>query len=310
MLPLKYYKKFVDDECQMVIVCEDLETYIVDNNMKSKYKFNNSGKFKNMQKFIPYEKYEKEIDKPIKYLYILKPITKKQMDKIFPIVTIPKGTYLYHVRSDDLTENVIRKFYAIYPKINMINPFNLFPANYHCFLYKTVKDLDAVNLNKNTFFEYRFDGKHDKSGEFEYYDTTRIFGERKIKSKLFDCIGDNLENRLNCDFNDIKDYGDQKTYSNNIMTWRRNLGKRYLYLLINKTKKYIFPCNYYIDFLENYNYKSFVYHYGKFQNKFLDAELALMDFDGNYIEYLDFKKGECIDVYKDLDYTKSAKTGK
>lgn len=308
MIPLKYYNKFIEDDMDILIICEDLEAYIVDKNMKSKYKFNNS-KFKNIMKFKPYVKHEEIINKQIKYLFLLKPITKKQVNDIFPTVTIPKGTYLYHSRSDDLTPNIIRTFYAIYPKINMIDPFELFPADYHCFLYRTTKDLEAVNLNKNTFFEYRFDGKHDDSGSFEFYDTTKIYGERKIKSKLFDCIGDNLENRLNCDFNDIKDYGTQKTFNNNIMTWRRNLGKRYLYLLINKTKKYIFPCYYYMDFLQNYEYKSFVYHYGKFKNKFLDAELAIIDRTGNYIEYLDMKKGECQKIYKELGYTKSAKTG-
>jgi len=229
----------------------------------------------------------------LKYLMIMTPLTKTDILNSFDIDTLPKNSLLYHTRSDDLTEGILRQFFSLYPKVNMINPFGLFnDADYHCFKYKLLEDLEVINLNKDIFYSDLFD-KKDNEDEFVYKDTRD--NSKIIKSKLFHCIGNNLENRKQCNFNIIKDYKDTTTFL-------KNRGKRMLILLIAKTSLYwisnetYYHPYYYPEFLNHYNFKAFIYHYGIFNGKHLDTELGFcIDREARkkYIEYLSMNKGEC-----------------
>uniref|UniRef100_A0A6C0HV32 Uncharacterized protein n=1 Tax=viral metagenome TaxID=1070528 RepID=A0A6C0HV32_9ZZZZ len=99
------------------------------------------------------------IDKLL-YIMALLPITKQELMKTFDMSIIKKETVLYHNRSDDLRENIIRYFYALKPDINLIDPFGLFKDNdYYCFTYKLKKDVSVINLNKDVFYHDLFDDK-------------------------------------------------------------------------------------------------------------------------------------------------------
>jgi hypothetical protein len=235
-----------------------------------------------------YFKIDKEIILDIKkltYIVAMLPITKIELIKTFDIDIIKENSLLYHNRSDDLTENVIRRFYGLYPNINLINPYGLFnDADYHCFIYKLKKDLKVINLNKDIFYHDLFDTK-DNSSEFIYKDTSN--NNKLIQSKLFHCVGDNIINRKQCNLNIIKDY-------NNINTWRKNKGKRMLCLIIAKTSLYWLDDGfYYVDFLSHYNIEAFIYHYGIYKNKLLDVELGFTTSGKDYVEYISMHKGEC-----------------
>ncbi len=220
------------------------------------------------------------------YMMIMIPITREELLRTFDTDVIKKDSLLYHNRSDDLTENVIRKFYGLYPDINLINPFGLFnDADYHCFIYKLVKDLQVINLNKDIFYHDLFD-KKDNNDEFIYKDTRD--NTKLIQDKLFHCIGNNIKNRKQCNLNIIKDH-------NNTNTWKRNKGKRMLCLIINKTSLFWFGYDsyYYANFLLHYNIIAFIYHYGIFRGKLLDVELGFTKSGNEYVKYLRMHKGEC-----------------
>ena len=235
-----------------------------------------------------YFKIDKEIILDIKkltYIVAMLPITEKELIKTFDIDIIKENSLLYHNRSDDLTENVIRRFYGLYPNLNLINPYGLFnDADYHCFIYKLKKDLKVINLNKDIFYHDLFDTK-DINSEFIYKDTSN--NNKLIQSKLFHCVGDNIINRKQCNLNIIKDY-------NNINTWRKNKGKRMLCLIIAKTSLYwLDDAFYYPNFLAHYNIEAFIYHYGIYKNKLLDVELGFTTSNNDYVEYISMHKGEC-----------------
>ena len=221
----------------------------------------------------------------LQYIMAMLPITEKELYKTFDFDVIKKDSLLYHNRSDDLRENIIRRFYSLYPSLNMINPFGLFnDADYHCFIYKLKKDLKVINLNRDIFYHDLFDTK-DNSKDFVYKDTRN--NKNLIHNKLFHCIGSKLENRKQCNFNVIKDYG-------NVNTWNRNKGKRMLCLIICKSSLYWLDGPfYYIDFLANFNITAFIYHYGIYKNKFLDVELGFCKNNDMYVEYISMHKGEC-----------------
>jgi hypothetical protein len=221
--------------------------------------------------------------KKLVYIMALLPITRDEIIKTFDIDVINKNSLLYHNRSDDLTENVIRNFYALYPDVNLIDPYGLFKdADYHCFLYKLKKDIVVLNLNKDIFYHYLFDEKDDKK-DFIYKDTRN--NKNLIKDKLFHCMGN--YNRKQCNFNIIKDYGNNKT-------WEKNKGKRMLALIIAKSSLYwLSQSFYYIDFLAHYDIDAFIYHYGIFRNKLLSAELGFTKNPEKYVEYVSMKKGAC-----------------
>jgi hypothetical protein len=261
-------------------------------------RINNSNKFNIIYtKHLENKKYvrshnliiEIENIKNLLYIMALLPITKDELIKTFDIDILKKDSLLYHNRSDDLTENVIRRFYGLYPDVNLIDPFGLFrEADYHCFLYKLKKDLSVLNLNKDIFYHNLFDEEDDKK-QFIYKDLRN--NKNNIEDKLFHCIGDNLKNRKQCNFNIIKDYG-------NTQTWKRNKGKRMLVLIICKSSLYWLDNSfYYLDFLSHYDIDAFIYHYGIFKNEFLNAELGFSKNGEKYIEYVSMKKGECSNNY-------------
>jgi hypothetical protein len=221
--------------------------------------------------------------KKLVYIMALLPITRRELIKTFDIDVLKKDSLLYHNRSDDLTENVIRNFYALYPDVNLIDPFGLFKdADYHCFLYKLKSDLYVLNLNKDIFYHDLFDEKDDEK-TFVYKDTRN--NKNIIQDKLFHCIGD--KDRKQCNFNIIKDYGNKDT-------WDRNKGKRMLTLIIAKTTLYWLDYSfYYINFLAHYDIEAFIYNYGIFRNKLLSTELAFTKNAKKYVEYISMKKGDC-----------------
>jgi hypothetical protein len=234
-----------------------------------------SNKFKIIYKKDIYNQYNKtniEIQINInKLLYIMAliPITGKEIIQTFDTEILKKSTPLYHNRSDDLTENIIRKFYSLSQIDNLINPYGLFnDADYHCFFYKLKKDLVVINLNKDLFYHKLFDGK-----------------DKIDKKKLSHCIDDN--NKKQCNFNIIKDYGD-------IRTWEKNKGKRMLTLIICKsTLFWLDKAFYYCDFLAHYNIDAFIYNYGYFKDKLMGTELGFNKNSEKYVEYIKMKKGEC-----------------
>jgi hypothetical protein len=239
-----------------------------------------------------YIKINKDIELDINkldYLMIMKPITKMDILNCFDMDVLPKKSLLYHTQSEDLTEGILRQFYGLYPNNNMINPFGLFnDADYHCFKYKLIDDLNVLNINRDVFYSDLFDEK-DNEDEFIYKDTRD--NSKIIKSKLFHCIGDNLGNRKQCNFNIIKDYKSVKTFN-------RNKGKRMLTLLVSKTTLYwlVNENYYYADFLNHYGIEAFIYHYGIFNGKFLSVELGFcIDREARkkYVEYISMSKGEC-----------------
>jgi hypothetical protein len=96
------------------------------------------------------------------YIMALIPITKQEIIRTFDMEIIKKDKILYHNRSDDLRENIIRDFYGLKPDINLIDPFGLFKDNdYHCFTYKLNKDVSVINLNKDLFYHDLFDEKSE-----------------------------------------------------------------------------------------------------------------------------------------------------
>ena len=234
-----------------------------------------SNKFKIIYKKELDDKYIKtnieiEIDiKKLLYIMALAPITKKELIKTFDVYILKKETLLYHNRSDDLTENIIRKFYSLSQKDNLINPYGLFnDADYHCFFYKLKTDLVVINLNKDLFYHELFDGK-----------------DKIDKKKLSHCIDD--DNKKQCNFNIIKDYGD-------IRTWGENKGKRMLTLIICKsTLFWLDKAFYYGDFLAHYNIDAFIYNYGYFKDKLMGTELGFNKNAEIYVKYIKMKKGEC-----------------
>ena len=249
--------------------------------------------FKKEGKYIPINR-DIDIDfNKIDYLSAMIPISKNDLINAFELDTLPKNSLLYHNRSDDLTEGVLRKFYGLYPTLNMINPFGLFnDADYHCFIYKLKENLEVINLNKDVFYHDLFNEK-DKKETFIFKDTRD--NKKIIESKLFNCIGDNLENRKQCNFNIIKDYGDLTTFT-------KNKGKRMLTLLISKSTLYWLDVEnyYYMDFIGHYNIDAFIYHYGIYKNKFMDVELGMINNREKYIEYIKVHKGECNNKSSDL----------
>jgi hypothetical protein len=208
---------------------------------------------------------EIEIDiKKLLYIMALLPITKNELMRTFKSNILDKDTLLYHNKKNDSKENIIGNFYSLSSKDNLINPYGLFDSKYYCFYYKLTKDLVVLNLNRDIFYYDLFDGK----------------------DKVNDCIGDDY-NKKQCNFNIIKDYGDNKT-------WERNRGKRMLTLIICKsTLFWLDRYFYYIDFLAHYDIDAFIYNYGIFKDKLIGTELGFNKNADKYVSFIKIKEGEC-----------------
>ena len=183
----------------------------------------------------------------------LLPITKKELIKTFDTDILKKDTLLYHNRSDDLTENIIRNFYSLSSKDNLINPYGLSNNKYHCFYYKLKKDLIVLNLNKDVFYHDLFD--------------------KKDKTQL--------------NYNIIKDYGNNQTWERN--RGKRML----TLIISKSTLFWLDKAFYYINFLSHYDIEAFIYHYGIFKDKLIGTELGFNKNADKYISYISKKEGEC-----------------
>jgi hypothetical protein len=219
-----------------------------------------SNKFKIIYKKELDDKYintniELEIDiKKLLYIMALIPITGKEIIQTFDTDILKKSTPLYHNRRDDLTENIIRKFYSLSHTDNLINPYGLFnDAEYHCFYYKLIKDLVVLDLNRDVFYHNLFDGKDKESN-----------------------------------FNIIKDYGDIRTWTKNKGKRMLTLiiSKSTLFWL---DKDFY----YYVNFLAHYNIDAFIYNYGYFKDKLMGTELGFCKNAEKYVKYIKMKEEEC-----------------
>lgn len=217
----------------------------------------------------------------LQYITAMLPLTRENIFECFDTDILPKESLLYHnTKSEFSNEFLTRKsiFLALYPDVNLADPYSdTINRSYNCYTYKAIDDLKVLNLNKDVFYHLLFD-KKDNEDEFIYKDTRD--NSKIIKSKLFHCIGDNLENRKQCNIA--------------VKTTGRSQGKRMLALLICKTSLFWLDNDfYYMNFLKHYNIDTFIYHIGFYNNKLYQAELGITNNLEKYVKYIDYHKDVC-----------------
>lgn len=229
----------------------------------------------------------------IEYLCILSPITKQGIIQSFKMNEIKKDSWLYYVYSEnDYSQN----FYTLYPKINMFNLGTTFDLEWKCVRNKLIKNLDVINLSVDIFYNNEITNRYFNDKFLDYKDENY---NKAMKDDLFRCLNfdDELEKRIDiCNFNMIENRGDK--------TWISNKGKKMIYLLIFKNPNIFYPDYiYYLNFLNKFNFKAFVYHYGYIMNNkkdFFDMEVGFTNkyYVEEYVKKIDRKKGDCSILYK------------
>jgi len=239
----------------------------------------------------------------IELAYVLIPISKEAMSKIFKMDTLKKDSWLYHIYYKTRNESHERWFHSLYPKINMF----FFPEPdraWKCIRSKVIKDLNVLNLTVDIFYNNEIVNRKTNN---IYLDLRDDKYEHLLQDDLFRCLSTDTEldkRRDICNFNIIYPYGRD--------TFLKNMGKKMLYLLIFKNNSFInispsyyyYLDNYYRRFLNNFEYIAFVYHYGFMldNNKkiYYDMELGFINGDiiSDYIKKIDEVEGECHKIYK------------
>jgi len=217
----------------------------------------------------------------LEYIIAMLPLSKADIYDCFDTDILPKDSLLYHNSKLEYTENIpnLKKiFLALYPDINLADPYvDIINRSYNCYTFKSITDIKLINLNKDSFYHQLFD-KKDNEEEFIYKDTRD--NSKVIKSKLFQCIGNDLDKRKQCNMT--------------VKTAERSQGKRMLVLLIVKSSLF-WPGDdfYYMNFLKHYNIDTFVYHIGFFKNKSYASELGITDNADKYIKFTNYHKDVC-----------------
>ena len=273
-----------------------IKNYRLIKNYKIKYKYKNNKAFKTGEERII------KLNE-IELAYVLVPITKEGMSKIFKMDTLKKDSWLYHIYYKVRNKKYEEWFYSLYPKINMF----FFPKSnraWKCIRSKLIKDLNVLNLTVDVFYNNEIVNRKTNNS---YLDLRDDKYEHILQDELFRCLSTNNEldkRRDICNFNIIYPYGED--------TFMKNMGKKMLNLLIFKNNTYInitpsyfyYIDNYYRKFLNNFEYGAFIYHYGYmlYNNKkiFYDMELGFINSDiiSEYIKKIDEVEGECHKIYK------------
>jgi len=215
------------------------------------------------------------------YISIMYPLSRENIFECFDTDILPKDSLLYHNTKNEFSNDFLNKksiFLSLYRDINLADPYSdTINRSYNCYTFKAINDLKVLNLNKDSFYDQLFD-KKDNEEEFIYKDTRD--NSKIIKSKLFQCIGDNLVNRKQCNIA--------------VKTTERSQGKRMLALLINKNVLFWLGDDfYYMNFLKHYNIDTFIYHIGFYKNKQYQSELGITNNLEKYVKYIDYHKDVC-----------------
>jgi hypothetical protein len=232
----------------------------------------------------------------IELAYVLVPITKEGMSNIFKIDTLKKDSWIYHIYYKIRNKSYDEWFHSLYPKINMFF-FPKLNKDWKCIRSKIVKDLNVLNLTVDVFYNNEIVNRKTNNS---YLDLRDEKYENILQDDLFRCLStDNeLDKRRDiCNFNIIHTYGED--------TFKKNMGKKMLNLLIFKNHTFInYSKFYYIDFIKKFQYGAFIYHYGYmlYKNKkiFYDMELGFINSDiiSEYLKKIDEVEGECHKIYK------------
>ena len=231
----------------------------------------------------------------IELAYILVPITKEGISNIFKTDTIKKDSWIYYVVSDKYMN--LSWFYSLYPKINMLELDLKFDLPWRCARSKITKDLNVLNLTVDIFYNNEIVNRNINN---IYLDLRDDKYEHILQDDLFRCLSTDKESDKRkdiCNFNIMISYGED--------TFARNKGKKMINLLLFKNNTFInYSKYYYVNFIKEFGYKAFIYHYGfipKNDKKiYYDMELGFTDkeYIKEYVKKVDEVKGECQNIYK------------
>jgi hypothetical protein len=253
------------------------------------YKLKNKKDFKNTG-----EDMKVKLDE-IELVYVLVPITKEGISNIFKTDTIKKDSWIYYVVSDKSMN--LSWFYSLYPKINMFDLDLKFDLPWRCARSIITKDLNVLNLTVDIFYNNEIVNRKINN---IYLDLRDDKYEHILQDDLFRCLSTDKKSdsrRDICNFNIMMPYGED--------TFARNKGKKMINLLLFKNNTFInYSKYYYVNFIKEFGYKAFIYHYGfipKNDKKiYYDMELGFTDkeYIKEYVKKVDEVKGECQNIYK------------
>jgi len=231
----------------------------------------------------------------IELAYVLVPITKEGISNIFKMDTLKKDSWIYYVVSDKSMN--LSWFYSLYPKINMFDLDLKFDLPWRCARSKITKDLNVLNLTVDIFYNNEIVNRNINN---IYLDLRDDKYEHILQDDLFRCLSTDKESDRRkdiCNFNIMIPYGED--------TFARNKGKKMINLLLFKNNTFInYSKYYYVNFIKEFGYKAFIYHYGfipKNDKKiYYDMELGFTDkeYIKEYVKKVDEVKGECQNIYK------------
>lgn len=222
----------------------------------------------------------------LEYLCFLKPITKEGMLDVFPLVTLKAGSNVYaNYKEDDPDKK--GQFFALYPFLNMLDPFKTLPKDiqWNCYRFQVKKDVPLLHLNINPFYANAIVGYDDPEGEND--DLSDLTYKKKVKSDIFRC---SKVKKKNCDFDILYDFQNK--------TWMMNMSRVMLMLIIFKHQNYMdFKKIYYLHFLKKLGFDGMVNHTGIYRKKagdiYLGTEIAFTTKENPYLERVEEKKGAC-----------------